>query len=114
MNSLRGLIRTRKAYPALRVGEFHPLIIDGQGVSAVVAFLRIHKEQRLAVLVNVGKQPIQGIKLLFSQNKPIQVSRMKTVLAHGKVTIAPATPAAPNVHFVDLGPSSAVVLELMK
>jgi len=106
----RKLIRVRLQYPALRVGTFLPLIMDGQGVASVVAFIRIHKEQRLAVLVNVGKKPVKNIKLLFS----IDVAKIKPVLTEGKVVFRPPLASSPKTHFADLEAGGAAVFELLK
>lgn len=106
----RSLVRLRLNHKPLRIGNFLPLIIDGKGVSAVVAFIRIHEKQRMAVLVNMSQQPIQQMKLKFS----IKVGSIKTVLTQGKVTLYPAKPNEPNHHFVDLEPGGAAVLELQE
>ncbi|TNE47139.1 MAG: alpha-amylase [Deltaproteobacteria bacterium] len=105
----RKLIRVRNNHRALRTGTFAPLILDGQGVSAVVAFIRTHEKQRLAVVVNMGQQPIQKMTLKFS----IDVGSMRTVASEGKVTLYPPTPNNPKFHYVDLEAGGAAVLELL-
>ena len=106
----RKLIRVRLQHPALRVGNFLPLIIDGSGVAAVVAFIRIHKDQRLAVLVNLSDKPVPQIKLKFS----IDVASLRAIATQGKVTFGAPKPAEPKHHFVDLEARGAVVMELLK
>ena len=47
----RALIQLRHQYPALRTGEYQPLVADG----SLYGFLRKHDQELLAVLVNSGE-----------------------------------------------------------
>jgi cyclomaltodextrinase / maltogenic alpha-amylase / neopullulanase len=64
------LIAIRHAHPALRIGSFHRLYADLD----VYAFVRIHDDQRLLVVVNTADAPrtvIAPISNLFTLKRPL-------------------------------------------
>lgn len=63
-STYRTLIQLRNAHIALRIGEYVPL---ETGNNAVLAFLRVHADEVVLVVINLGNKPVSGLSLSLAQ-----------------------------------------------
>jgi len=64
LSHYRNLLQLRTQHAALRVGEFYPLQADQD---SLFSFLRVSKDEKVLVLINLGSQPLEAYNLSLTQ-----------------------------------------------
>ena len=64
LSSYRSLVQLRNNHIALRIGDFGPV---ESGSSTVLTFLRVHEDEVVLVVINLGLKPVSGLTLSLAE-----------------------------------------------
>jgi glycosidase len=77
----RSLIYLRSNHPALRTGDYIPVDTSN---NAVLAFLRVHEEEVVLVLINLGTRPLTDLVVSLAQGPLTGTYKANVIFGEGQ------------------------------
>ena len=114
LSTYRTLIQLRNAHVALRTGDYVPV---ASGNDSVLAFLRVHENEVILVVVNMGAKPATGVNLSLGQG-PLEGSYQAfLLLGEGQPGSLAASTEGGFTDYplsMEIPPRSSLMIQLLK